>query len=103
MLSVEVVGAGGSASQRAFSTLHLVPGLGWLTVGAGSWQGLVGVVSLSTATWFSMYFGYSQHGSWCSEGAFPKGVVETLRVKPSVTYPCKSQNTTFPAFDWLSH
>ena len=36
MLSVEVVGAGGSASQIAFSLLHLVPGLGWLTVGAGS-------------------------------------------------------------------
>ena len=26
MLSVEVAGAGGSASQKAFSLLHLVPG-----------------------------------------------------------------------------
>lgn len=84
MLSVEVVGAGGSASQRAFSLLHLVPGLGWLTVGAGSWQGLRwGLLVLALPRGSPCTLVTHNMAAGCSEGAFPKGVVETLRVKPS--------------------
>lgn len=73
MLSVEVAGAGGSPSQIAFSLLHLVPGLGWLTVASGSWKGAwLGAVSLSTAAWFSMYLGYAQHGNWVFRGSVSK-------------------------------
>ena len=75
VLSVEVAGAGGSASQMAFSLICLVLGPGWLTVDAGSWQGAqLGAVSLTLPRGSPCAWVTHNVAAGFLEGAFPKGV-----------------------------